>query len=94
VTALAILTKTAFMNVTFTMATVAAGRSFQLITFYRLPVAIKAIGLLVCAIDLVFGATLMVEIPALPVSSVMAAVALVAEPQLVLVFLLVTGIAV
>lgn len=93
-TTLALLSKAAIMNIAFLMTANTRGRRVQLVGIDRLLVAIQTLGLFMGAVNLVLGLPVMVEIPGFPVARVVAGVALPAQPQLVLVFLLVAGVAV
>lgn len=93
-TALALLAESTLMHILAVMAAHATGRCQHIVATHRQLVAIQALGLFVRAVEFVFGAPGMIKIPDLPVTGVMAAVALLAQPQLVLVFLLVAGVAV
>lgn len=92
--ALALLAESALVNILAVVAPHATGRCQHLVAIHRQLVAVQALGLLVRAVDLVLGTLVVIEVPGFPVACVVAGVALLAQPQLVLVFLLVAGIAV
>jgi hypothetical protein len=80
------------MDIAFLVASDAGGWSAKLIPFCRPLVAIQAVCFLMGTGDLVLGAAVMIEVPGLPVSRVMATVALPAKTEFMLVLLLVAGI--
>jgi hypothetical protein len=90
--ALALLPKATLMNVTLLVTPYAGSRSTDFVRIKGLLVAIEALCLLVRTIHLVLGPLVMVEIPCFPVARIVTAVALSAQTQLVLVFLLVAGV--
>ena len=90
--AFALLAEAAFVDVLAIMAASAGIRRQYLVALHGHLVAIMAIGLFVGAIEFVLGTTIMVEVPGLPVTCVVAAIALLAQTQLMLVLLLVAGI--
>jgi len=69
-------------------------RRIQLVAVNGISVAIMAVNFFVSPIDFIFRALIMIKIPDLPVTRVVATLTLFAKPQFMLVFLLVAGIAI
>ena len=85
---LALLAKPSLMNVLAIVATGTGIRRQHLVAGHRLLMAIGAFGLLVGSVNPVLGAFVVVEIPDFPVAGIVATLALLAQTQFVLVFLL------
>ena len=81
------------MHVIGLVTTVATGRSTQFIARRWLGMALLALDNLVTAVQVKFRSTIMIEVPDRPIAHIVATVTFPTEPQFMLVFFLVTAIA-